>query len=730
MSVQYDLRHLSSRLRWIPQAASAGAIVAGGLVLIGWWLDVAVLKASVPGFPTMHANTALAFVLIGLSLWLSRVESTDGWRRRVAQVCAATVAVMGLLTRSEYLFGWDLRIDQLLVTELQTLTESHHAPGRPAFGSVLNFLLLGGALLLLDVKTRGGYQPAEHVAVAASFFASLILVAYLYGGMAIHQHFPFATVAPPTALLFLALSIGVVFARAQHRIVGIVMSDTIAASAIRRLLVVAIVLPVLAGWVRLKGQQFGFFGTEFGLALIVVFAIVALTGSLYWQGTSLIAAEAYQRGISEMAGLLSRSLQLEEIYPAYADALKAILPYHRICVVVREGEKLVAALSVAEPPLQSYQGKTWHSSGKTAVEWVMTHKIPRLVRDLSQEQTFADEVFVAREGVGATLLLPLLAGGETVGVFVVDSRTPGVYSTGHESLVSLITEQLALAIQNANLYAQVKRHAQELEHLVEVRTRELQEANGHLAEASRHKTAFLTNMSHELRTPLNAVLGFADLLCDQTFGPLTSKQARDRKSTRLNSSHLLVLINDLLDLSRVEAGKLTLRLEPFALSEALSVAVYEIRPLADTKRLTIESDIDAAPITLTADPVRFKQIVYNLLSNAIKFTPEGGRITVTARRLSSPTPQPLDSDFVEIAVTDTGIGIAAEDLSRLFTRFTQLEIQTTKQFQGSGLGLALTRQLVELHGGTIAITSAGLGHGSTFTVRLPLTPAAGRDMKE
>jgi signal transduction histidine kinase len=599
-----------------------------------------------------------------------------------------------------------------------------------AFASALNLLLLGGALLLLDVKTRRGSRPAEHVAVAVSSSACLTLVGYLYGGMAIHQVYPIATVAPHTALLFLALSIGIVFARPRHRIVGIMTSDTIAAAAMRRLLIVAILLPALAGWVRLKGQQFGFFGTEFGLALIIVFSTVALTASVYWQGTSLIAAEEYQRGINEMSGLLSRSLQIEEIYPAYANALKAILPYHRICVVVREGEKLVAALSVAEPPLQSYQGKTWHSSGKTAVEWVMTHKIPRLVQDLSHEQTFADEAFVAREGVRATLMLPLLAGGETVGVFVVDSRTPGVYSEGHESLVSLITEQLALAIQNANLYAQVKRHAQELERLVDVRTRELQEANRNLADASRHKTAFLTNMSHELRTPLNAILGFADLLCDQAVGPLTPKQARYANHIQTSGRHLLTLINDLLDLSKVEAGKLTLRIEPFALSETLAATVYEIRPLADAKRLTIESDIDTAPITLTADPVRFKQIIYNLLSNAVKFTPEGGRITVTAHRFSSPGLQPVDGDFVEIAVTDTGIGIAAEDLSRLFTRFTQLEIETTKQFQGSGLGLALTRQLVELHGGTIAITSAGPGHGSTFTVRLPLTPPAGRDMEE
>lgn len=152
--------------------------------------------------------------------------------------------------------------------------------------------------------------------------------------------------------------------------------------------------------------------------------------------------------------------------------------------------------------------------------------------------------------------------------------------------------------------------------------------------------------------------------------------------------------------------------------------------MTDTKRLTLTLDVDTAPITIAADPVRFKQIIYNMLSNALKFTPDDGRITVTARRVSSsepdtrnPIPETLSvSEFVEITVADTGIGIAAEDLSRLFARFSQIEIETTKRLKGSGLGLVLTRQLVELHGGTIAIASDGPGQGSTCTVRLPLAP--------
>lgn len=713
---------LTLRLQWIPQAASASAVLIGGLVLIGWQLDSALLTSLSERLVSMKANTALAFVLIGVSLWLLRAKSVSGWSRPVAQVCAATVALIGLLTLSEYLFARDLGIDQLLVKNLQAPAGPHAAPGRMAFASALNFLLLGGALLLLDVKTHRGYQPAEHVAVVVSLVAFLTLVAYLYGGMAIHQVYPVATVAPHTALLFVALSIGVVFARAQHRIVDIVTSNTVAATAMRRLLLLSIVFPVFMGWVRLKGERLGFYGMEFGLAIMVLFAIITLTASIYWQAKLLIRAEEYQHGINEVSALLSRSFVLEDIFPSFAAVITTLVPCDRICVVVREGEKLVAALSFAEPPLEYFQGKTWRSPGKTAVEWVMDQKIPRLVRDLRHEQTFADEVFVAREGIRSTLILPLLIGGEAVGSIALDSRMPGAYTQDHATILSGFMEPLASAVRNAQLYAQVIRYTHDLEHLVEERTRELQAANSHLAEASRHKSNFLTNMSHELRTPLNAILGFAQLLRDQTEEPLTAKQARYADHIHTSGRHLLTLINDLLDLSKVEVGKLTLRCEPFVLSEALAAALQEIQPLADAKRLTLALDADTVPAVLTADPVRFKQILYNLLSNAVKFTPEGGRIAVTARASDY-------GEVVELAVTDTGIGIAAEDLSRLFERFSQLETETTKRLQGSGLGLALTRQLVELHGGTIAVASAGPGQGSRFTVRLPLAPTMRSESK-
>jgi signal transduction histidine kinase len=254
------------------------------------------------------------------------------------------------------------------------------------------------------------------------------------------------------------------------------------------------------------------------------------------------------------------------------------------------------------------------------------------------------------------------------------------------------------------------------EEALEVANTQLQEIVQLAENASRHKSEFLSNMSHELRTPLNSVLGFSQLLETQTAGPLTEKQARYVNNILGSGRHLLTLINDILDLSKVEAGKVELQPEPFALPEALAEALTEIRPQATAKRVEFQLEMNNAPPLVTADPVRFKQILLNLLSNAVKFTPDGGRVTVSAR--------PPQDGFVEIAVADTGIGIKAEDIPRLFQPFTQLEAASTKQYQGTGLGLALTKKLVELHGGTIAVGSEGAGKGTTFTVRLPLAISA------
>ncbi|HEY4720035.1 MAG TPA: ATP-binding protein, partial [Candidatus Methylomirabilis sp.] len=329
--------------------------------------------------------------------------------------------------------------------------------------------------------------------------------------------------------------------------------------------------------------------------------------------------------------------------------------------------------------------------------------------------------------------VPLIAQGRPIGVLGVDrkySRRPLEPAT--VELLQLFAGQAALAIENARLYEEQRLSAQHLESTVETRTRELQEAMRRVEQASRFKSEFLATMSHELRTPLNAIIGFSELLRDQQFGPLNDKQTRYVQNVWTSGKYLLQLINDILDLSKVEAGKLEIQPESLDLGEALHAALNQLRSLAEPKGLHMDLRMADGLALLTADPVRFNQILYNLLSNAVKFTPPGGKITLSARvqRATSNVQSskshdvgPWTSDeqtFVEISVEDTGIGIKAEDLPRLFQEFTQLDASLSRQHQGTGLGLALTKKLVELHGGRIWAESRGEGQGTTFTFTLPL----------
>lgn len=231
-----------------------------------------------------------------------------------------------------------------------------------------------------------------------------------------------------------------------------------------------------------------------------------------------------------------------------------------------------------------------------------------------------------------------------------------------------------------------------------------------LEAANRHKSEFLAAMSHELRTPLNAVLGFSEILLQRMFGPLNEKQEEYLRDIRESGAHLLSLINDILDLSKVEAGRMELEVTVFDLPQAITNALILVRERAMRHELILNVVIDAGVATIKADERKIKQILLNLLSNAIKFTPEGGRITVQA------TPR---NGYVEVSVRDTGIGIAPEDQGAVFEEFRQVGSSAAKQ-EGTGLGLALCRKFIELHGGKIWVDSE-VGTGSAFIFALPVT---------
>jgi signal transduction histidine kinase len=313
-------------------------------------------------------------------------------------------------------------------------------------------------------------------------------------------------------------------------------------------------------------------------------------------------------------------------------------------------------------------------------------------------------------------------------------------------LLTSFAAQAAIAIENARLHEEVTQHATTLEARVLERTTELARMNLELTAALRQAEAgnqakhdFLINMSHELRTPLNSVLGFSHLLQEQLTSQLNPKQVRYLTNISNSGQHLLALVNGILDLDTAEAGRLTLHLTKVDLAAVITEALDATREAVRQKGHSVHALIPPDLPVFNADRDRIRQIAICLLSNAVKFTPDGGRITVTARRICDfrfpiadlknigPEPQSQIAnqksqlrDFVEIAVADTGIGIRAEDLPRLFQTFAQLESPLTKRYEGTGVGLALAKQLVDLHGGTITAASPGAGQGSTFTVRLPV----------
>ncbi len=270
---------------------------------------------------------------------------------------------------------------------------------------------------------------------------------------------------------------------------------------------------------------------------------------------------------------------------------------------------------------------------------------------------------------------------------------------------------------NARLEQKVRERTSELE----LNQEQLIAANVELERASRLKSEFLANMSHELRTPLNAINGFSQLLLEQTFGELNAKQKRYCDNILASGEHLLQLINSILDLSKIEAGRLEVHREEFSIRQTIENAVAVIQPLAQKKRLAVEFTIESGLDRVQLDPGKTKQVLYNLMSNSVKFT-DSGKVSVSASRMPAP------ENWIEIVVADTGIGIDPDDQKRLFREFEQIDGSHSRRHEGTGLGLALTKKLVELMGGTIHVESEP-GCGSRFFARLPIreAKAAGKD---
>jgi signal transduction histidine kinase/ActR/RegA family two-component response regulator len=331
--------------------------------------------------------------------------------------------------------------------------------------------------------------------------------------------------------------------------------------------------------------------------------------------------------------------------------------------------------------------------GRTALE-----RKPLEVADLAQAELDPHLDILFRDGWRSVLAVPLLRGDKMVGVLVIRRRSTGSFPSEMAELLETFATQSALAIVNARLF------------------RELETKTGELEIASRHKSEFLASMSHELRTPLNAVIGFSEVLLDRMFGNINERQEEYLRDILSSGRHLLELINDILDLSKVEAGQMVLEPSTFEVGSALEWASALHRDRAAAHAITVTIEVAEDVGTIEADERQFRQVVLNLVANAVKFTPDGGSVSINAYR---------EGTELTVTVTDTGIGVAPEDQERIFETFQQGRRGAPKE-EGTGLGLTLCRRIVELFGGRMWLESTP-GVGSTFGFSVPGLPEQDAD---
>jgi PAS domain S-box-containing protein len=648
-----------------------GALVAlvGALVLAGWLFDIHGLK-SVYGDITMKANAALALLLAGTSLWTTGVDEERTFARRAGQACAAVVALVGALTLSEHVFGWSLGIDQLLFTEPAGALATT-SPGRMGPFASVCFTLAGAALLLLHA--RRNFSLAQLSSLLVSLLALLPLLGYVYRAEALYGIARYTGIALHTAVTLFVLGLGLLAAHAGQGPAAVISSDRAGGVMARRLLIAAVCVPFLLGWLRLLAQHAGYLDLGFGVALLVLAIIVIFTAVIWRSAAKLndterqhLTAEAAVRekeeGLKQQAALIE--LSYEPIFVWDLDA--GIVEWNKGCE-------------------QLYGYTRDEAVGRVSHQLLRT-KYPSSLD--AQLQT------LTRGGYWSGELRHATRDGREV---IVESRQQLIESRGKR-----------LVLETNRDATERKRAEEEREQLL-ARERVLRVE----AEATnRLKDEFLATVSHELRTPLTAILGWAAIL---RTGELDEPAfARAVETIERNARAQAQLVEDLLDVSRIISGKIRLDVEPTDLVSVIKAATDSVRPAADAKELQLQLVLDPVACLIRGDAVRLQQVVWNLLSNAVKFTARGGSVQVRLDRTDS---------NARITVGDTGEGISPDFLPHVFDRFQQADGTITRRHGGLGLGLAIVRHLVEMHGGGVEASSEGAGMGATFTVRLPLVSA-------
>jgi len=407
-----------------------------------------------------------------------------------------------------------------------------------------------------------------------------------------------------------------------------------------------------------------------------------------------------QEQLSRLSTALQEPLSLTEQLTRVVDAARQVVGLDHLYIWTPspggDGLMVSAGAGLTEKDAQALLGVTIPFSEAGALAAVYGDGEPRVFNDANPvpEKYHLRPPYskIAALRLKAFLVSPMIARGRTVGVLSADNRVSWTPIAAHTvDLLHTFAAQAAVAVENARLFQEIQEKGQQLEL------------------ASRHKSQFLANMSHELRTPMNAVLGYTDLILDNIFGEVPEAIRETLERVKSNGQHLLGLINDVLDLSKIEAGQLTLSLSDYAMDEVVYAVVSAVESLAAGKKLGFEATVAPDLPPGRGDERRLTQVLLNLAGNAIKFT-DAGKVSIDARL--------ADGNFV-VSVIDTGPGISEADQQKIFEEFQQADSSSTRTKGGSGLGLSISRRIVELHGGRLWVESV-LGHGSTFSFTVPL----------
>lgn len=440
------------------------------------------------------------------------------------------------------------------------------------------------------------------------------------------------------------------------------------------------------------------------------------------------AEEEIRRYVGELEALndlgesVNRSVSLAEVVANAIDTLLKVTQTEVAFLFLRQGERLILAGSGPPEQVRRFESIPEHRVGECMCGLAVREGKALYSQDIFQDMRCTWEE-CKKAGYRSFAALPLLAGQEVIGIVGLACSEERNFEPQAEFLETLAA-QVAGGVRNAQLYAEVERYAAELEQKVAERTRDLNLALEKAQAADRLKSAFLASMSHELRTPLNSIIGFSRVILKGIDGPITALQEQDLNAIYNSGQHLLRLINDILDLSKIDAGKMELSFDDVQIGELIETVVPTARGLIKDKPITLIQKIAPNIPVIRADPTRIRQVLLNLLSNAAKFT-EQGTITIEAGIESGENNQPE----IVVRVTDSGPGIAEQDMSKLFQPFSQVDASPTRKTGGTGLGLSISRRLIELHGGRISVTSE-LGKGSTFYFTLPLPQTAAPEKTE